>query len=204
MPAARARATTTHRTTGDFATHLSSARDQMIERRAARHKLAASASSRHVAFDQDRPFSTTHDDWATAGHAKPKTIVRPPAAHARRAVAPHVGGAPYVPDAPAMPEGMAAPPTDAGAMDIASYPRPAGDNGRGLHWIPTTAQTPDAVDRFVDQAKSMHASWVVFLNDGANVGANDYLVKKLTAAGIEPVMRIYTPGVGSVSGDVGA
>ena len=87
-------------------------------------------------------------------------------------------------------------------MDFSAYPRPLNDNGRGLHWIPTTASSNEAVDRFVDEAKGMHASWVVFLNDGANVGQNDYLVKKLVGAGIEPIMRIYTPDVGPVTGDV--
>lgn len=90
------------------------------------------------------------------------------------------------------------------STELASYPRPARDNGRGLHWIPTTGSPPEAVDRFVDEAKAMHARWVVFLNAGADVGQNDHLVRRLTAAGIEPVMRIYTPGIGPVPGDVDA
>jgi hypothetical protein len=74
-------------------------------------------------------------------------------------------------------------------MSLGAYPHPNGDNGRGMHWIPTTSQSTDAVDRFVAEAKRMGVKWVTFLNDGANVGQNDYLVKKLVGAGIEPIMR---------------
>lgn len=176
----------------DFANHLSSARERMVDSRAQRQKTPAagrtSAAAKATAFDPDRPIGGARDDWARpkvtpptrgavpAGQAAPERT-RP--AVAPRVTAPKLNGA-----------------------DLASYPRPAHDNGRGLHWIPTTSTTPEAVDRFVDEAKSMHASWVVFLNEGANAGQNDYLVKKLTDAGIEPVMRIYTPGVGQVGGDV--
>jgi hypothetical protein len=87
-------------------------------------------------------------------------------------------------------------------MSLDQYPRPQADNGRGVHWLPTTSQSPAVVDRFVAEAKKMGVKWVTFLNKGANVGENDYLVKKLTAAGIEPVMRIYTQGLDAVDGDV--
>ncbi|NJN92615.1 MAG: hypothetical protein HC875_00305 [Anaerolineales bacterium] len=85
-------------------------------------------------------------------------------------------------------------------LSLADYPHPIGDNGRGIHWIPTVSQTPEVVDRFVDEAVSMGMKWVVFLNEGSNVGANDYLVKRLAEAGIEPVMRVYTPGLTPISG----
>ncbi len=94
--------------------------------------------------------------------------------------------------------------TGSGVRAIADFPRPVNDNGRGLHWIPTVSQSADAVDRFVAEAKAMNVKWVTFLNEGSNIGANDYLVKQLTAAGIEPVMRVYTDGVKTVDGDVGA
>ena len=89
-------------------------------------------------------------------------------------------------------------------MALADYPHPPADNGRGIHWIPTVSQSKETVDKYVKEAVDMGMKWVVFLNDGASIGANDYLVKKLAAAGIEPVMRIYTPGVVPVSGDVTA
>lgn len=87
-------------------------------------------------------------------------------------------------------------------MALSDYPRPAGDNGRGIHWIPTVSQAPEVVDQYVNEAIAMGMKWVVFLNEGARIGDNDYLVKKLTQAGIEPVMRIYTPGVVPVEGDL--
>ncbi len=88
------------------------------------------------------------------------------------------------------------------AMALNDYPVPPGNNGRGIHWIPTVSQSPETVDRFVNEAVEMGMKWVLFLNDGTDTGANDYLVKKLTAAGIEPIMRIYTPGLVPVQGDL--
>ncbi len=87
-------------------------------------------------------------------------------------------------------------------MALTDYPHPPADNGRGIHWIPTVSQSKETVDKYVKEAVDMGMKWVVFLNDGANIGANDYLVQKLTAAGIEPVMRIYSSGVVPISGDV--
>ncbi len=95
-----------------------------------------------------------------------------------------------------------APAASSQPMALADYPHPPGDNGRGIHWIPTISQSKAVVDKYVKEAVDMGMKWVVFLNDGANIGANDYLVQKLTAAGIEPVMRIYSSGVVPISGDV--
>jgi hypothetical protein len=94
-------------------------------------------------------------------------------------------------------------PPDA-AMALSAYPHPDGDNGRGMHWIPTTSQSTDAVDRFVAEAQKMGVKWVTFLNNGANIGDNDYLVKKLVGAGIEPIMRVWTPTIEPIQGDVEA
>lgn len=89
-------------------------------------------------------------------------------------------------------------------LPLSAYPRPDGDNGRGMHWIPTTDQSPSAIDRFVAEAQRMGVKWVTFLNNGANIGDNDYLVKKLVGAGIEPIMRVWTPTLQPVQGDVEA
>ncbi len=72
-----------------------------------------------------------------------------------------------------------------------AFPHPPNDNGWGMHWMPTVKQDPGVVDRFVAEAVRMHIKWVVFLNDGTNIGDNDYLVEKLVANGIMPVMRLY-------------
>ena len=89
-----------------------------------------------------------------------------------------------------------------GPMLLAAYPHPNGDNGRGMHWIPTTSQSPSAIDRFVAEAQRMGVKWVTFLNNGANVGDNDYLVSKLVGAGIEPIMRVWTPTLQPIQGDL--
>ncbi|UCG25180.1 MAG: hypothetical protein JSW55_04055 [Chloroflexota bacterium] len=88
-------------------------------------------------------------------------------------------------------------------IPIEAFPRPPGDNGWGIHWIPTNSQDPGVVDRFVDQAVRMHIKWVVFLNDNSNIGDNDYLVERLVSAGIMPVMRIWRSNVLPYDGDLG-
>jgi hypothetical protein len=87
-------------------------------------------------------------------------------------------------------------------LSLADFPRPPQDNGWGIHWIPTVSQSPEVVDRFVNEAAAMGMKWVVFLNEGAQVGGNDYLVQRLVRAGIEPIMRVYTPGMVPVEGDL--
>jgi hypothetical protein len=115
---------------------------------------------------------------------------------------------PATPAKPAAPVRKPEPPRPPAAanpnvpMLLSAYPHPNGDNGRGMHWIPTTSQSTDAVDRFVGEAKRMGIKWVTFLNDGARVGDNDYLVKKLVDAGIEPVMRVWTPTIQPIQGDL--
>ena len=94
--------------------------------------------------------------------------------------------------------------TTSNPMALDAYPHPPADNGRGMHWIPTVGSSPEVVDRFVKEMKDMHIKWGVFLNDGTNVGANDYLAQKLTESGIEPVLRVYTPGLVPIGGDLQA
>src|SRR5205807_924902 len=89
-------------------------------------------------------------------------------------------------------------------LPLSAYPHPNGDNGRGMHWVPTTKQPKAVVDKFVAEAQRMGVKWVTFLNDGANVGDNDYLVDKLVGAGIEPLMRLYSSKLEPIKGDVQA
>jgi hypothetical protein len=106
---------------------------------------------------------------------------------------------------PVTPVASADPLSSLEPMAINQYPRPVGDNGKGIHWIPTVQQSPAEIDQFVSEAVNMGMKWVVFLNDQTNIGDNDYLVNKLTSAGIEPIMRVYTPrslaGSGRFKGD---
>lgn len=84
-----------------------------------------------------------------------------------------------------------------------AFPVPAGNNGWGMHWIPTVSQDRATVDRFVNEMVRMHIKWVVFLNHGTNIGDNDYLVDRLVANGIMPVMRLYREGVLPYDGNLG-
>ena len=88
-------------------------------------------------------------------------------------------------------------------MHMDAFPRPANDNGWGMHWIPTVSQEPGVVDQFVNEMVRMHIKWVVFLNDGTDIGRNDYLVDRLVANGIMPVMRLFRSGVLPYDGQVG-
>ncbi|MCP4427634.1 MAG: hypothetical protein GY803_24385 [Chloroflexi bacterium] len=83
-----------------------------------------------------------------------------------------------------------------------AFPTPPGDNGWGMHWMANTSQDRGVVDRFVAELVKMHIKWVVFLNDGADIGGNDYLVDKLVANGIMPVMRLYRSGVQAYDGNI--
>jgi len=79
-------------------------------------------------------------------------------------------------------------------LPLSSFPRPPNDNGRGLHWFPTTFQTRAVVDRFVPELTAMRIRWVVIVQgmDDWNILANDYLIDRLVerAEGLMVVMRI--------------
>ncbi|MCA9899725.1 MAG: hypothetical protein KC433_16150 [Anaerolineales bacterium] len=84
-----------------------------------------------------------------------------------------------------------------------AFPVPSGNNGWGMHWIPTVSQEKGVVDQFVAEVVRMHIKWVVFLNEGTQIGDNDYLVERLVANGIMPVMRLYRSGVLPYDGNIG-
>jgi len=77
-------------------------------------------------------------------------------------------------------------------LPLAGFPRPASDNGRGLHWFPTTFQTRAVVDRFIPELTALRIRWVVILQGmhDWDMLANDYLIDRLSAEGIVIVMRI--------------
>ncbi len=88
-------------------------------------------------------------------------------------------------------------------LRLQEYPRPRGDNGWGMHWMPSVSQDRGTVDRFVAELKKMHIKWVVILNDNTNTTDNDYLVDQLVANGMMPVMRLYRDSVLSYDGELG-
>jgi hypothetical protein len=89
-------------------------------------------------------------------------------------------------------------------LPLTYYPRPSDDNGWGMHWFPTLEQEPGVVDHYVAELKRMRIKWVVFLQEPADLHSNDYLVDKLVANGMMPVMRLYRYSVLPYDGDIGA
>ena len=74
------------------------------------------------------------------------------------------------------------------------YPRPKDDNGRGVHWSPTTqALHPKVVNYFLAELSEMNIKWVKLLQDDLPDVTNTYLIEQLVANDIEPVMRVYQP-----------
>jgi hypothetical protein len=181
--------------------------------------LSAAKARAAINTQRSKPYSSplkTNPNQFTPpaiAHRGP-TLPRLPLKPTPRPAAP-LPGKPPGPGAPAAPRPSAsvqaaqpakptANATYSGPMPLSAYPHPNGDNGRGMHWIPTTSQSPSAIDRFVAEARRMGVKWVTFLNNGANVGDNDYLVNKLVGAGIEPIMRLWTPTLQPIQGDVEA
>jgi hypothetical protein len=73
-----------------------------------------------------------------------------------------------------------------------------------MHWFSTYEQGVRTINRFVVELQRMHIHWAVILNDGTDIGRNDYLVQRLVSVGIMPVMRLYVHGVVPYDGDLGA
>lgn len=151
------------------------------------------------------PVKTT--DAPPAAEAQPATqaikMADPrPALEAQQTARPTEGAAPTSAVMAAQPAAPIARVAKSNPLSLADFPRPAGDNGRGMHWIPTTRQDPAIVDRYVQELKDMKIKWVVFLNEDTDLHGNEYLVSKLVDAGILPVMRIYTPNGAPIRGDI--
>jgi hypothetical protein len=76
----------------------------------------------------------------------------------------------------------------------APYPRPANDNGRGVHYAPTIlAQPPEMVDFFVAELLALNMKWVKIMQGDIPKIEHQYLIEQLVAHGIEPVLRVYKP-----------
>lgn len=79
-----------------------------------------------------------------------------------------------------------------GPMPLSAYPRPPADRGRGIHWAPTVlGQSTEMVDRYVDEAVAMGMTWVKVMQGDAPKLEHDYLIERLAARGIMPVLRIF-------------
>lgn len=85
-------------------------------------------------------------------------------------------------------------PTETYPLPIEAYPRPADDNGRGVHWIPTNQPMPvEIVDYFVGELSTMNMKWVKILQSDVPGLTHRYLLEQLRSRDIEPILRIYHP-----------
>lgn len=79
-------------------------------------------------------------------------------------------------------------------INLADYPRPPQDNGRGVHGSPTNQPlSPEVVDYFIGELKAMNIKWYKFLQDDAPTVTDPYLIEQLVTHDIEPIMRVYKP-----------
>lgn len=79
-------------------------------------------------------------------------------------------------------------------IPLSAYPRPANDNGLGIHWSTHLyAQSDEATSYFVSELSRMNIKWVKLLVDGLNNRDYDHTIDELVARDIMPVIRIYQP-----------
>jgi len=78
-------------------------------------------------------------------------------------------------------------------LPLSAYPRPRNDNGRGVHWAPTTFSQPrEIVDYLVDELGRLNVRWVKLLLPATHQSvAHEYLLRRLQEEGIMPVARLY-------------
>jgi hypothetical protein len=80
-------------------------------------------------------------------------------------------------------------------VDIKGYWRPKGDTGIGFHYYPNMHHySKSDLDVWLPELKAMGASWLVLLSEvGSPIPA--FFLAELIKAGIEPLIRVYTPTV---------
>lgn len=86
-------------------------------------------------------------------------------------------------------------------MQIADFPRPPEDNGRGVHWSARIYHPSGRdLDFWIQELTAMHMKWVKLLDDGD--GSSLELCQRLLDAGIMPVVRLFRerPNPGRMGG----
>lgn len=79
-------------------------------------------------------------------------------------------------------------------ISLAQYPRPANDNGRGIHYAPTAlGQATEVVDRLVGELLDLNIKWVKIMQADIPKVEDRYLIEQLVENDIEPILRIYQP-----------
>jgi hypothetical protein len=80
-------------------------------------------------------------------------------------------------------------------VDIKAYWRPKGDTGIGFHYYPNMFHYGKSdLDFWLPELEAMGVSWLVLLSEPNNP-IPAFFVKGLIQAGIEPLIRVYTPTV---------
>jgi hypothetical protein len=75
-------------------------------------------------------------------------------------------------------------------MQIADFPRPPEDNGRGVHWSARVYHPSGRdLDFWINELTAMHIKWVKLLDDGD--GSSLELCRRLLDVGIMPVARLF-------------
>jgi hypothetical protein len=86
-------------------------------------------------------------------------------------------------------------------MRIEDFPRPKGDNRRGIHWSASVYHpVGSGLDYWLGELQALKIKWVKVLDDGG--GSSLDLVQRLLALDIMPVVRLYRlePNPGTIGG----
>lgn len=86
-------------------------------------------------------------------------------------------------------------------MRIEDFPRPKGDNRRGVHWSASVYHPAgSALDFWLAELQAMKIKWVKVLDDGG--GSSLELCQRLLAADVMPIVRMYRmePNPGTIGG----
>jgi hypothetical protein len=77
-------------------------------------------------------------------------------------------------------------------MRIDEFPKPKGNNGRGIHWSASVYHpTGSILDFWLDELRALNIKWVKLMDDCG--GSSVELCTRLLAADIMPVVRLYRP-----------
>ena len=76
-------------------------------------------------------------------------------------------------------------------LELADYPRPSSDNGRGIHWSPVLFSQPDAmVDTYLAETDRMEMRWLKLMQPDQPALEHAYLLGQMQRRGMEPILRV--------------
>lgn len=135
----------------------------------------------------------SHPRRGQARRFQPGTSV-PPLSQPTRPVASETSPALMRPIASAITTQLQAIPVGTESLPLSAYPRPAHDNGWGIHWTPILfSQPPDVVDRLLTEVEALGLRWVKLMQADEPKLQHLYLIDQLVRRDIMPVLRVYRP-----------